>query len=134
MLFPVPRTTALSELVIDLVIKFRRAKSLDTLQIMHRKEVVGPAKALATSDWKAGDPYTYEMTKDECRKSYQELAASFHKKFDIPCWAASIAAAHRVLEIEVGRKLDFRIDRLVHGRNEDADWIQAASQIQIHVE
>lgn len=130
MLFPVPRTTVISELVIGLLIKFRRARSESTLQIMHRKEIVGPYSSLANDDWSAGDHYSYERRRDECKMSYQELAESFYRRASIEEWAASLAAAHRVLEMKVGKNLDFRIDRLVKGRDESAEWIVAASQIE----
>lgn len=129
MLFPAPRNSLITEMVVTMVLKFRRARSQSTLQAMHRKVIVGPA-ALATAAWTSGDAYAYEV-KGDCHKSYQELAESFYKKCDLENWAASLAAAHRIFEIEVGKKLDFKIERLVIGRDESADWIQAASAIQL---
>ena len=122
MLFPAPRNSLITEMVVSMILKFRRARSQSTLQAMHRKIIVGPA-ALATSDWTCGDAYSYEVD-DDCHKSYQELAESFYEGFDLENWAASLAAAHRVFELEVGKKLDFKIERLVLGRDETAvmEW------------
>lgn len=128
MLFPVPRTTFISELVIELIIKFRRAKSEDTLQIMHRG-ILRDKNSLASSDWSVSDAYAYERDQNDCRKSYQQLAESFYKDFDLVGWAASLAAAHRKMEIHRNRRLDFDIEKLVIGRDMSADWIVAATSV-----
>lgn len=128
MLFPVPRTTFISELVIELIIKFRRAKSEDTLQIMHRG-ILRDKNALASSDWSAGDVYAYERDQDECRQSYQQLAESFYQDFDLVGWAASLAAAHRKMELHRNRRMDFCVEKLVVGRDMSADWIVAAQVV-----
>jgi hypothetical protein len=98
------------------MIKFRRAKSAETLDVMFHGHCRKNDLKIPTN-------------RNGTKMSYQCMAEYAHEKGIHGLYFAALAGAHRAMELTTGVTQDFVIDRLVIGRDASAGWIIEAREV-----